>query len=547
MNNLWQRFRQGVTAVQQNIPGGMRHPLEICSRFFIHISAFIFKEIFEIMRQPLLILTLVLGPFLILLFFGLGYRNEPRALRTLFVVEDDYFIQSIQDNASNFGPQLIFAGITDNVEAAQGSLRNGDVDLVTVIPSNAFETILDNRRAPIVLYHHEIDPFQLDYINVFGRVYVDEANRRILRYIFAEGQVGAQKIQEKLELARQSVGSLRAILEDCAAGRTDEECNKEAIQQNLQALDSNVDEVDLAVDDNFKLIDALEQELAGSTPNDENQPTLDDLIRDTNELTGLDLDNPTNSPQDYEEQLDRLTRLEASLELIEKRLIQFAGLDPAILISPFRSQAQSIAAVGIGITDFFAPSVIVLLLQHLTVTFAALSMVRERQLGTMEIFNVSPISALETLLGKYLSYMLFGGILATVLLSLAVFGMGVPNLGSSLGVALAVLALLFTSLGIGFIISIFSKTDIQAVQYAMIVLLTSVFFSGFILPLAALWEPVRIISWALPATYGILMLRNIMLRGDPLSLALLLQFFLIGLGLFVIAWVLLRRLMAHIH
>ena len=199
MSNLRQNLVQSLSGVSQKLPPGVRRPLEICSRFTIRVSAFILKEIFEIARQPLLILTLVLGPFLILLFFGLGYRNEPRALRTMFVVQDDFLTKSIEDNVSNFGPQLIFAGITDDVEDAQDSLRNGDIDLVTVIPSDAYETVLNNQRAPILLYHHEIDPFQLDYINVFGRVYVDEANRRILRYIFTEGQVGAQKIQEKLD------------------------------------------------------------------------------------------------------------------------------------------------------------------------------------------------------------------------------------------------------------------------------------------------------------------------------------------------------------
>ena len=204
MSNLRQKVTRYLIAVSQKLPQSLRRPLQICSRFSIRVSAFILKEIFEIARQPLLILTLVLGPFLILLFFGLGYRNEPRALRTMFVVEDAFLTQSIKDNVSNFGPQLIFAGITNDVTEAQNSLRNGDIDLVTVIPADAYKTVLNNRRAPILLYHHEIDPFQLDYISVFGRVYVDEANRRILRYIFTEGQAGAQKIQQKLELARQT-------------------------------------------------------------------------------------------------------------------------------------------------------------------------------------------------------------------------------------------------------------------------------------------------------------------------------------------------------
>jgi len=72
---------------------------------------------------------------------------------------------------------------------------------------------------------------------------------------------------------------------------------------------------------------------------------------------------------------------------------------------------------------------------------------------------------------------------------------------------------LFTSLGIGFAISIVSQTDSQAVQYSMIILLASVFFSGFIMSLDMLLPPVRVISWLLPTTYGTLLLRDIALRG----------------------------------
>jgi ABC-2 type transport system permease protein len=119
-------------------------------------------------------------------------------------------------------------------------------------------------------------------------------------------------------------------------------------------------------------------------------------------------------------------------------------------------------------------------------------------------------------------------------------------LGHWSAIVLTVLALIFTSLGIGFIISLISSTDTQAVQYAMIVLLTSVFFGGFILELHTLWQPVRLISWSLPATYGILLLRDIMLRGNPVDLQLLVQFIVIGLILFIIAWFLLRRSMARV-
>jgi len=531
----------------------MRHPWLTCTQFLIRTSAFIRKEIFEILRQPLLVLTLVLGPFLILLFFGIGYRNQARALRTLFVVDENSpLIESIEANASSLGPQLIYAGITHDMDDARERLRQAEVDLVTVVPSNPYDIIRNNQQAAFQLFHHEINPLQIDYVDVFGRVYVNAVNQRVLRFITSAGQVDAREAQNKLEIARASVTTLKELLELCAntLNQTNppDRCTEENIRQKLQELDKNIDEVEASLEDNMTLIDAFERELGQDSTNPNNSdppPDLDELIRDTNELSEMELERLKEDLTTYTRELETLTSLETELTRLEEKLMEFAGINPGVLISPFRSEAQSIAPIQTGITHFFAPAVIVLLLQHLTITFAALSMVREQQLGTTELFRVSPLTAIETLLGKYLSYLLFGGILALILLLLVVYGMNVPILGSGFGVALVVMALLFTSLGIGFIISLLSDTDIQAVQYAMIVLLTSVFFSGFILSLDSLWEPVRAISWALPATYGITLLRDIMLRGTPTAWGTVTQLVVIGLALFAVAWLLMRRSMEN--
>jgi len=162
----------------------------------------------------------------------------------------------------------------------------------------------------------------------------------------------------------------------------------------------------------------------------------------------------------------------------------------------------------------------------------------------MELFRVSPLSAAEALFGKYISYMLFGGVIAAILSALLVFALHVPMLGNWWNFTLVIAAVLFSSLGIGFAISIVSQTDSQAVQYSMIILLASVFFSGFIMSLDMLWEPVRVISWLLPTTYGTLLLRDIALRGIDPNWALLGGLIAIGLVLMLISWRLMRRLIA---
>jgi ABC-2 type transport system permease protein len=162
----------------------------------------------------------------------------------------------------------------------------------------------------------------------------------------------------------------------------------------------------------------------------------------------------------------------------------------------------------------------------------------------MELFRVSPLSAGEALFGKYISYLLFGGVIAAILSGLLVFALHVPMQGNWGYFALVIGAILFTSLGIGFVISIVSQTDSQAVQYSMIVLLASVFFSGFILSLNMLWEPVKVISWLLPTTYGTLLLRDIALNGSDPNWALLGGLIAIGVVLMFISWRLMRRLIA---
>jgi ABC-2 type transport system permease protein len=516
--------------------------------FLIRISAFIRKEIFEIIRQPLLILTLVLGPFLILFFFGIGFRNEPRALRTMFVTQtDEGLSQRIEQYASSLGTQLIFSGITTDLAVAQAKLQTGEIDLITVIPPKPYQTILNNQQVVLELYHREIDPFQTDYVNVFGRVYVDEINRRVLRLITTTGQTDVSQIQATLVIAQTSLANLREALTECAeilaeAGQG-EQCDRQTVREYVQELDDQVDQVDQALEENTKLNEAIQNALAEEEESGPDPDTLslrDEMVEHTQELTDL-----SETVEDYLAQLQQLDDLDSELELIRARLNEFLDIDPRVLISPFRSQTQSIAEIVPSIADYFAPAVIVLLLQHLAVTFAALSMVREHQLGTMELFFVSPLSPLEVLLGKYLSYLIFGGVLALVLFLLITFGLGALVLGSWLDIALVIAALLFTSIGVGFVFSLLSQTDIQAVQYSMIVLLTSVFFSGFMLSLEALWQPVRAISWSLPATYGIVLLRDIMLRGSPLSAPTILQLLLMSIAIFVAAWVLLRRTMVH--
>ncbi len=135
--------------------------------------------------------------------------------------------------------------------------------------------------------------------------------------------------------------------------------------------------------------------------------------------------------------------------------------------------------------------------------------------------------------------------LGAILTALVVFLLGVPMLGDWGNYALVVFVLLCASLSLGFFVSLSAKTDSQAIQSAMVILLASIFFSGFFLALYRLWEPVQVVSWALPVTYGINLLQSVMLRGQSPNVLLLGALILYALVLFLISWWRLGRVMAR--
>jgi len=147
---------------------------------------------------------------------------------------------------------------------------------------------------------------------------------------------------------------------------------------------------------------------------------------------------------------------------------------------------------------------------------------------------------------KQIGYMVLTVILAIILTALIVLGLQTPMLDSWAAYTVVILALLFTSLSLGFAISVISETDTQAVQYSMIVLLASIFFSGFFIALHQLADSVHIVSWLLPATYGTLLLQDLVLRGLAVPVPVLVGLIVYRLILFVFAWSRLGRKMRSV-
>jgi ABC-2 type transport system permease protein len=482
----------------------------------IRILSFFAKELAEIRRQPRLVLSLVLGPFLILALFGLGYSGEQPKLRTIVVVpagtEADPRVKGLADN---LGPAFEVLGVTANLDEARARLSRGEADIVEVLPEGMDQMFGRSEQLPINVLYNEIDPLQEQWIQYLTYVQVKELNSALLMNIASSTKEQAGNITTYIADARTQLQTIQAGLKVAGGAQT-----RTAIQ-NLRS--------------NSGLILAS-MVLAGGTQNQQAQQQVQQIQDD---LAALDAALANGQVQEQEQ---RIQSINTKLSEVEQVADQVKTVPPEVLVSPLTSKPENIAQTNYtpSYITFYSPGVVALLLQHMAVTLGALSLVRENLLGSVELFRVAPVGSMQIMLGKYLGYTLFAGVVAALLTLGLFFGLGVPFVGNPYWYALMVLMLIWASLGLGFLISAVSKSESQAVQLSMIALLGSVFFSGFFLPLANFIPYVRGVAYALPVTHGVQAFQDIMLRGllpSDQSLAWLSG---IALVCFVLAWQLWR-------
>jgi ABC-2 type transport system permease protein len=260
------------------------------------------------------------------------------------------------------------------------------------------------------------------------------------------------------------------------------------------------------------------------------------------ELSGVLTDlqqGPAGVPR-ARERIQHVRTHSDNLKVMAQRLEQ---IPPETLVSPFTAGAENVVPIEPTAIAFYTPAVLALLLQHMAVTLSALSAVRDRLLGSMELFRVSPVGATQILIGKSLGYGLLLTLVALALSSAATLFLGVPSLGDPFYYWLSIGVTIFAALAMGFALAVFASSESQAVQLSMLVLLASVFFGGFFLPLEQLFPWLQGLSYLLPVTYGSIDLREVMLRGVAPEQIFLIGPLVLGLVLYAVAYVGLRRQM----
>jgi len=352
-------------------------------RHIIHLLSFFFKEVNEILRQPRLVASLILGPFIVLLLFGMSYSGAIPDFRFAIVVPPNLTDEQVSRLRASAENNFTLVSLDSDEEGARARLRRGEVDIVEVLPADMESKIEQGLQSHVSFIYSEINPFDESWVRYLGDAQTNEMNRALLETSIAE------------------------------------------VQQESPAL-------------------------------------------------------PNVSPQ--------------------------------LVVSPLKPSFENMRGQSMSFVNYYAPSVLALILQHIAITLGALSIVRERERGTLEMFRVSPVTSGTIILGKYLGYFAFLALLSAGLVGVLAL-LGTPIFGSPWTLAGLIALLIVASLGIGFLISCISNSDSTAVQLSMLVLLISIFFCGFFLPLENFTPIMQTLASFVPLTHGIKALQDIMLKG----------------------------------
>lgn len=443
----------------------------------------------ELFRQPWLLLIVIFGPFLILLAFVLGarvYRDFP----TTIVVQPAGAsgpapLQAGARELSNF---LKVIDTTPDRDAALARLQRGDAKLVLELPADPEGALARGEQAQIRLYTNEIDPLARSFFQLYVESQIAELNRQTISRSAAEAQRAAGNLDNDMNRLQQIVdgldsGDLPAQRQRLAEART------------------------LLAQINRGLAQAVDTARRVGFPTTELQATATRLQAMESDLARLEsqLGLVPTGPE--------VARMREALATARPLVSALRATNPDVLSAPFSAQVTNVVPYLPSGTSYFLPGILALVLQHLALTLAAVSVARDRRLGLFDLYRLSPARPTEILLGKYLGLIVLVAVIAAVVTGLSLWSLGLPVLGGLAWLSAALAALLLTTLALGFVVGLVTRSEETAIQVAMLLLIASVAFGGLLAPLDQLSPPLLAAALLLPVTTGRILLEAVLFRG----------------------------------
>ncbi|HJU44623.1 MAG TPA: ABC transporter permease [Vicinamibacterales bacterium] len=169
--------------------------------------------------------------------------------------------------------------------------------------------------------------------------------------------------------------------------------------------------------------------------------------------------------------------------------------------------------------EFMIPGIVALLLLVITTNLSAMAIVREREIGTLEQLNVTPLARWELITGKMVPYVAIGLIDVVLVLTVALLWFEIPMRGSFVLLFGMCLIYLLTTLGLGLFVSTISSTQQQAMMTSIFFfLLPMVYLSGFIFPIANMPQWIQTLTYFIPLRYFLEIVRGIFVKGVGLEI-----------------------------
>jgi ABC-2 type transport system permease protein len=169
-------------------------------------------------------------------------------------------------------------------------------------------------------------------------------------------------------------------------------------------------------------------------------------------------------------------------------------------------------------TLFLVPGLIAYITMITAVASTALSIVREKEVGTIEQVRMAPMSTTSFIIGKTIPYFLIALASAALIIGASMVLFGLPMRGNWFALLVALSLFLVGALATGLLISTASDTQQVAFQLALLVsFLPTIMLSGFIFPISSMPQGLQLVTYLVPARYFLIALRGIVLKGTELS------------------------------
>jgi len=203
-----------------------------------------------------------------------------------------------------------------------------------------------------------------------------------------------------------------------------------------------------------------------------------------------------------------------SLEILRQRTPGAAGIGAL----PIDVRVRPLYNPALASALYIVPGIIGMILSNMLIMMTALSLVRERELGTMEQLIVTPLKATEFIIGKTIPFILIAQAQMVMVILFARLWFRIPMMGSAFVLLTASSIFLLSTLGIGLLISTVSRTQQQAMMTNFFFILPFFMLSGFVFPIANMPEAVQWLTYFNPLRYFLIIIRGIFLKGVGMTI-----------------------------